>query len=145
MAFYEGGLMPAHDPRYGINHKYIVKNLTLSNWKKRAVIRSGRYLYVHLYKKYVPKVRDNIELVYRINGSPKKHRQSKDYKSLIWAIKAVNNYGNGIEGKWPRQSGGIVKVFTPWNSMSPIQKRFSTISNKEYRDIMRKVKNRRKC
>ena len=33
--FYNGGLIKAHDPRFGINHKYIADKLTKDNWKKK--------------------------------------------------------------------------------------------------------------
>ena len=47
--FINWGLQPAHSPGYGINHKYIAKELTGRNWKKKAIewqigrgSRSGR-------------------------------------------------------------------------------------------------------
>ena len=47
--FYDGGLIKAHDPRFGINHKYITDKLTKHNWKKRAIVRGGLYIYVNDY------------------------------------------------------------------------------------------------
>ena len=89
--FYNGGLIKAHDPRFGINHKYIADKLTKDNWKKRAIVRGGLYIYVNDYQKHDGKNPHKKELVYKINGLPKKHKCRKDYKSLNWVLKAANN------------------------------------------------------
>ena len=101
--FYNGGLMKAHDPRFGINHKYITDKLTKHNWKKRAIVRGGLYIYVNDYQKYDGKNPHKKELVYKINGLPKKHKCRKDYKTLNWVLKAANNISNGIEGDYPNE------------------------------------------
>ena len=111
--FYNGGLMKAHDPRFGINHKYITDKLTKHNWKKRAIVRGGLYIYVNDYQKYDGKNPHKKELVYKINGLPKKHKCRKDYKSLNWVLKAANNISNGIKGDYPNERIPGFKILTP--------------------------------
>ena len=72
--FYNGGLIKAHDPRFGINHKYITDKLTKNNWRKRAIVRGGLYIYVNDYQKHDGKNPHKKELVYKIKGLPKKHK-----------------------------------------------------------------------
>ena len=111
--FYNGGLMKAHDPRFGINHKYITDKLTKHNWKKRAIVRGGLYIYVNDYQKHDGKNPHKKELVYKIKGLPKKHKYRKDYKSLNWVLKAANNISNGIEGEYPNEKISGFKILTP--------------------------------
>ena len=40
------GSLRAHDRKLGIQHKYIVKELTIDNWNKRAIVRDGKYIYI---------------------------------------------------------------------------------------------------
>ena len=40
------GWSPPHDPMYGIDHANIAPELTTKNWKTRAVVRSGMYIWV---------------------------------------------------------------------------------------------------
>ena len=111
--FYNGGLIKAHDPRFGINHKYITDKLTKHNWKKRAIVRGGLYIYVNDYQKHDGKKPHKKELVYKINGLPNKHKCRKDYKSLNWVLKAANNISNGIEGDYPNENIPGFKILTP--------------------------------
>ena len=111
--FYNGGLIKAHDPRFGINHKYIADKLTKDNWKKRAIVRGGLYIYVNDYQKYDGKNAQKKELVYKIKGLPEKHKYRKDYKSLNWVLKAANNISNGIEGDYPNERIPGFKILTP--------------------------------
>tara|TARA_Y100000768_G_C23806354_1_gene599667 strand:+ start:114 stop:527 length:414 start_codon:yes stop_codon:yes gene_type:complete len=111
--FYNGGLIKSHDPRFGINHKYITDKLTKHNWKKRAIVRGGLYIYVNDYQKHDGKNPHKKELVYKINGLPKKHKCRKDYKSLNWVLKAANNISNGIEGDYPNEKIAGFKILTP--------------------------------
>ena len=111
--FYNGGLMKAHDPHFGINHKYITSKLTKNNWKKRAIIRGGLYIYVNDYQKYDGKNPQKKELVYKINGLPEKHKCRKDYKTLNWVLKAANNISGGIEGQYPLERRPGVRIFSP--------------------------------
>ena len=110
--FYNGGLMKAHDPRFGINHKYITDKLTKHNWKKRAIVRGGLYIYVNDYQKYDGKKPQKKELVYKIKGLPKKHKCRKDYKNLNWALKVANNISGGTEAKYPQERQPGIRIFT---------------------------------
>ena len=40
------GNAPVHDPIYGIDHANITKELTGSNWRKKAIVRDGLYVWV---------------------------------------------------------------------------------------------------
>ena len=111
--FYNGGLVKAHDPRYGINHKYITSKLTKNNWRKRAIVRGGLYLYVNDYQKYHGKTPDEKELVYKINGLPGKHQCRKDYRTLNWVLKAANNIADGREGQYPKERRPEIRIFSP--------------------------------
>ena len=48
--FINWGLQPGHSPGYGINHKYIAKELTNSNWRRKAIVRDS--IYIHIAKLY---------------------------------------------------------------------------------------------
>ena len=43
------GLCPAHSLKYGLKHKYIAKELNTNNWKKRAIVRNSKYIYIQKY------------------------------------------------------------------------------------------------
>lgn len=111
--FYNGGLIKAHDPRFGINHKYIALRLTDNNWDKRAIVRGGIYIYVNDYEKYNHTNRDKKEIVYKIEGLPKGHKRNKDYKTLKWVLRAANNIADGIEGDYPHEKEPGFKILTP--------------------------------
>ena len=111
--FYDGGLVKAHDPRFGINHKYITSKLTKKNWKKRAIVRGGLYIYVNDYQKYDGKNPQKKELVFRINGLPKKHKCRKDYKNLYWVLRVANNISGGMESKYPPERNPGIRIFSP--------------------------------
>ena len=40
------GNAPVHDPIYGIDHANITKELTGSNWRKKAIVRDGLHVWV---------------------------------------------------------------------------------------------------
>ena len=61
------GLLQAHDRKLGIQHKYIVKELTLDNWNKRAIVRSGKYIYILKCKSGVSSD-SNRKTIYYIDG-----------------------------------------------------------------------------
>ena len=47
MAFFNWlGNAPVHDPIYGIDHAIITAELTSSNWRKKAIVRDGLYIWV---------------------------------------------------------------------------------------------------
>ena len=40
------GLAPEHDPHFGISHDNIAKRLTRLNWKKKAIVRDSKYIWI---------------------------------------------------------------------------------------------------
>ncbi len=52
------GLYPAHSLKYGLKHKYISKELNTNNWKKRAIVRNSKYIYIQKGKEYVKNGKD---------------------------------------------------------------------------------------
>ena len=112
------GLCPAHSLKYGLNHKYIDKILTIGNWKKKAIVRNSKYIYVQkgrvLCKNYKKKYIYSVFI--------NEYEETKDYKTIEEAISAANNYSN-IEGSYPK----------PWKQgwqIHPIMK-FPNISKKK--------------
>ena len=66
-----------------------------------------------IIKSMMVKTHKKKELVYKINGLPKKHKCRKDYKSLNWVLKAANNISNGIEGDYPNEKIPGFKILSP--------------------------------
>ena len=91
------GLCPAHSLKYGLKHKYIAKELTINNWKKRAIVRNGKYIYIQKGKEYIKKSKDRIIFTAFINEY---NRHS--YDSLKECISFANNFCNK-EGKYPSE------------------------------------------
>ncbi len=61
------GLCPAHSLKYGLKHKYIAKELNANNWKKRAIVRNGKYIYIQKGKEYIKNSKDKIIYTVFIN------------------------------------------------------------------------------
>ena len=61
------GLTPDHSLLYGLKHKYIAKELNANNWKKRAIVRNGKYIYIQKGKEYIKNSKDKVIFTVFIN------------------------------------------------------------------------------
>ena len=103
------GLTPAHSLIYGLQHKYIAKELNANNWKKRAIVRNGKYIYIQKGKEYVKNGKDNIIYTAFINED-----ERCSFKNVKECIDFANSYHNS-EGKYPAE-------FSPGWHIAPIMK-----------------------
>ena len=104
------GLSPAHSLLYGIKHKYITKELCIENWKKRAIVRNGKYIYIQKGKELVKNNTDRTIYGVFINEWDDRHR----FDTVEDAIDFANSYHNK-EGIYPSQ-------FEPGWHIGPIMK-----------------------
>ena len=97
--FIDMGLIPIQDPEFGISHSNIAKKLTRNNWRNKAVMRDGFYLWIvrgkyHLNNKKVHR--------YYIQSQDKTGLREKEYTYLRDAIHVVNSYAEE-EGDFPAE------------------------------------------
>jgi len=94
------GNAPVHDPIYGIDHANITRELNSSNWRKKAIVRDGLYIWIvrgyrsdgdkRIYRYYV-----RVYLV--------EHKAlEKDFASRDRALAYANALGIG-EGQYPAE------------------------------------------
>ena len=91
------GLCPAHSLKYGLKHKYIAKKLNANNWKKKAIVRNGKYIYIQKGKEYIKNSNDKIIYTVFINENDR-----FSFKTLVECIGFANFYHN-TEGKYPAE------------------------------------------
>ena len=98
------GWAPVHDPIYGIDHANLTPELTESNWRKKAIVRDGLYIWVvrgyrtdgdkRIYRYYV-----RLHLV--------EHKAlEKDFASRDRALAYANALGSG-EGQYPAERSSV--------------------------------------
>ncbi len=104
--FINWGLQPGHSPGYGINHKYIAKKLTISNWEKKAIVRASIYIYIT--KGTFTDYKSNSEkCIYGVRG----HRTfDVDFNNLGEALLYANNYSDH-EGTYPEERGSSWTIY----------------------------------
>ena len=98
------GLIRSHDRKLGINHKYIAKELTIDNWKKRAVVRNGKYIYI-LKCKYSDSSETKKKTIYYIDGLSENNK----FDSLNEALLSANNHSDS-EGEYPKERGNPIHI-----------------------------------
>ena len=103
------GLCPAHSLKYGLKHKYIAKELNTNNWKKRAIVRNSKYIYIQKGREYVKNGKDKIIFTVFINEDDR-----YSFKTLEECIDFANSYHDS-EGKYPAE-------FSPGWHIGPIMK-----------------------
>jgi len=96
------GMQPDHSPCYGINHKYIAKELTNRNWKRKAIVRAGIYLYVVKGTISVDNT-NSKKCIYGVHGE-RGEGIDVDFDTLKEAIFYANNYSDH-EGVYPKEKG----------------------------------------
>ena len=103
------GFAPAHDPMFGISHSNIANKLTKSNWRKKAVVRNGHYLFI---KKGSYDVDGKKVYRYFVEGLPDKGE--REFIHLDKAISFVNGYSDQ-EGEYPAEHN------SPWTISIPFK------------------------
>ena len=94
------GLMPVQDPELGVSHSNIAQKLTQHNWRNKAVVRDGYYLWI---------VRGRFTLKgkkvhrYYIQSQDKTGLREKEYTYLRDALHVVNSYTEE-EGDYPAEN-----------------------------------------
>ena len=117
------GLLPAHNHEYGINHKYIAKELTSSNWKSKAIVRASIYIYVT--KGTFKGHKSNSEkCIYVVRG---KGIEDVIFDTLNEAIFYSNNYSD-YEGAYPKEEPPCWTIH-----IGPVMK-FSNSTNKKKKE-----------
>ena len=91
------GLTPAQDPQFGISYSNIADEITEKNWKKKAVVRDSKYLWI---KKGSYKVDNKKIHRYFIGVYPDRNSIPNEYEDLKDAISFVNTYSDS-EGTYP--------------------------------------------
>ena len=98
------GLLRAHDRKLGIQHKYIVKELTIDNWDKRAIVRGGKYIYILKCKCGISS-ESNRKTIYYIDGLNKNNK----FDTLNEALLSANNHSDN-EGEYPKEQGNPIRI-----------------------------------
>ena len=104
------GLCPAHSLKYGLKHKYIAKELTSDNWKKRAIVRNSKYIYIQKGKEYIKNKKDKIIFTVFIN----EYDEQFSFDTLDDSIYFANTFHNDV-GKYPAE-------FSPGWHIGPVMK-----------------------
>ena len=120
------GLLKAHDRKLGIQHKYIVKELTIDNWNKRAIVRDSKYIYILKCKCGVSS-ETKRKIIYYIDGLSENNK----FDTLNEALLAANNHSDS-EGEYPKERGNPIHI-------SPVMV-FPHLREKYLKDKKNKVK-----
>ena len=100
------GNAPVHDPIYGIDHANITKELTGSNWRKKAIVRNG--LYVWVVRGYRSNGDKRIYLYYvRVHPQGEHKELKKSFAKHDPALAYANGrvYKNDLEVGYTRSAG----------------------------------------
>ena len=112
MTSYQCG--PQH-PIYGISWKNIVKTLNYNNWRAKAIVRAGVYIYVNkgCYKEDGEPV-TAYTVFWEKNGIP-----CKNFSRLKDAMEHANNWSDH-EGDWPLpwKPGWTISTIGPFRKRS---------------------------
>ena len=103
------GFAVGHDPQFGINYKNITKKITRLNWRKKAIVRDGHYIFIKKGE-YTDDKNKRIKR-YFIDGCSDKKGFKREHKYLKSAISIANNYSKK-EGKWPKEFEPGYTIFT---------------------------------
>ena len=107
------GSAAAQDPIYGIDHDNIEPELTLENWKHKAIVRNG--LYVWVTERHYRPGDGSEERCYSVmvHSDQQARDREKDFTLLEEALAYANELGD-TEGEWPDERGS-----TTYITMSP--------------------------
>ena len=114
------GWAAAQDPIYGIDHDNIAPELTLENWKHKAIVRNGLYVWV-TERQYRPGD-GSEERCYsvQIYSDQQGRDYEKDFACLDEALAYANLLGDA-EGEWPNERGSTAYIpMSPGFGFGPI-------------------------
>ena len=98
------GLATKQHPGYGISYSNIAKKITNDNWKEKAIVRNGNYLFIIDCDYYGKRM-------YFIHGLPKDTCKDIEYhKYLEDAIKYANQFSEK-EGRYPKERKSSWTIF----------------------------------
>ena len=100
------GIQTRQSVRFGIKHAYITKTLTSYNYRWYASVRGGLYFYIIKNQISEHGKKWSEYVVTKWDEKGKTHIQKEtilNFHNLHEALKMINNYNNGIEGKYPKE------------------------------------------
>ena len=102
------GNAPIHDPIYGIDHAHITKELTGSNWRNKAIVRDGLYIWV--VRGYRT---DGDKRIYRYYVRIHPERENKELERNFAKRDRALTYANALgsdEGVYPAERGSSTYI-----------------------------------
>ena len=98
------GHLVAHDVMNGIDHANIAPELTVENWKRKAIIRGGNYVWV-LKGTYKDEQKKEITSYYvKVLASTPTLHLEKDFPKIETALAYANALAEE-EGDYPEERG----------------------------------------
>ena len=98
------GFAPEHDPIYGIDHSNIAPELTVGNWKRKAVIRAGNYVWVLKGTHKDEQGKEITGYYVRVYASTPTLHLEKDFPTIDQALAYANALAEE-EGEYPEEWG----------------------------------------
>ena len=98
------GFAPEHDPIYGIDHANIAPELTVENWKRKAIIRGGNYVWVLKGTHKDEQSKEITSYYVRVYASTPTHHLQKDFPTIDQALAYANALAEE-EGEYPEERG----------------------------------------
>ena len=103
----------AQDPMFGINHANIASELTASNWRRKAIVRNGLYIWVVRGWQTTGNGGKRSRYYVEIHPEQSTNNLTKDYSKRDVALAYANQLGD-TEGERPQEQGA-----TTYITMSP--------------------------
>ena len=103
----------AQDPMFGINHANIASELTASNWRRKAIVRNGLYIWVVRGWQSTGNGGKRWRYFVQIHPQQTTNSLTKDFAKRDAALAYANQLGD-TEGERPQEQGA-----TTYITMSP--------------------------
>ena len=101
------------DPMFGINHANIASELTASNWRRKAIVRNGLYIWVVRGWQTTGNGGKRPRYYVEIHPQQSTNNLMKNYAKRDAALAYANQLGD-TEGERPQEQGA-----TTYITMSP--------------------------
>ena len=101
------------DPMFGINHANIASELTASNWRRKAIVRNGLYIWVVRGRQSTGNGGKRPRYYVQIHSKQSANSVMKNYAKRNAALAYANQLGD-TEGERPQERGT-----TTYITMSP--------------------------
>ena len=101
------------DPMFGINHANIASELTASNWRRKAIVRNGLYIWVVRGWQTTGNGGERSRYYVQIHSKQSTNSLTKDFSKRDAALAYANQLGD-TEGERPQERGT-----TTYITMSP--------------------------